>query len=102
MALTRLRLGHSSLKHHLKRLNIIEDSNCRFCSLQDETIDHLLHICPKFYSEQMYMKMKLQKSNINPTTEHIIGANHPDKRERKIIASSLKRFLLRTGIVDII
>ncbi|KAL7725069.1 hypothetical protein ACLKA6_010343 [Drosophila palustris] len=38
--------GHSSLRYHLKKLNLSETDTCRFCELEQETSEHVLCECP--------------------------------------------------------
>jgi hypothetical protein len=44
--MARLRTGHARTNHWLHRIKIIPPTPCRMCGLEDETITHLLVICP--------------------------------------------------------
>ena len=99
--LFRLRSGHSRLKHHLFRLGMEEDENCRFC--QDnttESIQHVLLDCPRFYSHQVALKTRLRKENIRINIETILAAKNLNKKQARITAASLKQYLIKTEIID--
>ncbi|KAJ8976990.1 hypothetical protein NQ317_013991 [Molorchus minor] len=38
--------GHCRLKHHMHRIGLVEDTQCRLCLEDDETADHILCACP--------------------------------------------------------
>ena len=101
--ITRLRLGHSRLKHHLYRLGIEEDEDCRFCGQRTpETIEHVMLECPRFYSYQTTMKQKLRKENIPINIETILGGKDLDQRKARITAACAKQYLIRTAIIDVL
>ena len=45
-ALTRLRIGHSKLKAHLFKFDLVTDANCSSCSIPEDTV-HILGVCSK-------------------------------------------------------
>lgn len=55
------KLNHGPFKQYLRRLNLANDSECRFCNLGDETADHLLFECVHFKE----LRVKLNCENID-------------------------------------
>lgn len=52
-AVTALLTGHGPFRRHLARMFVIQDTNCRFCELEDETAEHILCYCPCFWRERL-------------------------------------------------
>ena len=101
VGLTRLRFGHSRLKHHTHRLGLEENDHCRFCRQQvSETIQHTILECPRFFSEQTQLKTTMRREGIPITIQNILGSEIQDKRKSKIIAASIIKYLIRTGIIE--
>ena len=98
-ALTRLRIGHSCLNSHLNRLNIIDSPNCDHCG-QNETIKHVVEICPRYYSYRVKLKYSLQKLNIPFETPFVLGKNVKDQQTKKKLFRHLAIFLKSTGLLD--
>ena len=44
--LWRLRSGHNRSRHHLKRLKMVKEEQCRYCNYRVEDGFHLVAICP--------------------------------------------------------
>ncbi|KAJ8910602.1 hypothetical protein NQ315_003972 [Exocentrus adspersus] len=45
-ALVGLYTGHCRLRHHMHRIGLAEDAECRLCMEDDETAEHVLCTCP--------------------------------------------------------
>jgi len=45
--------GHSNFRLHLKKLNLIEEEDCRLCLEDQETTVHILCHCPALASTRM-------------------------------------------------
>ena len=56
-SILRLRIGHCSLRHHLHKLKIEASPNCD-CG-QQETIDHVILNCPKYYTSRVNLRHSL-------------------------------------------
>lgn len=52
--LTSILTGHCTLRHHLKRMGIGTNSECRFCLEEDETSEHLLCECEATARQRLY------------------------------------------------
>ena len=51
----RIVTGHNNLNFFQTKLGLYRDASCRFCGDGDETITHLLTVCPRFVSFQRSM-----------------------------------------------
>ena len=60
VALTRLRLGHTTLTAHLHRLNLAPHPYCPWCTNTPETVHHFLLECPRFHSHRVALRGNLQ------------------------------------------
>jgi hypothetical protein len=38
--------GHSGVRHHMHRIGLAENAECRLCLEDDETMEHILCQCP--------------------------------------------------------
>lgn len=98
VALTRLRLGHTTLTAHLHRLGLAPDPYCPWCRATEETVDHLMLQCPRFHSYRVLLRSQLLALNVNtfdlPTLLAAAGI-HPDTRPAVIRLTCA--FLRKTG-----
>ena len=103
VALTRLRIGHTRLASHLYRLHMVPDKKCRWCGGPEETLIHVLTICPRFYSKRTLIKASLHAHGINNLTLPILlgGIGLPDTLKPTPIRL-LGAFLRSTGIIEAI
>ena len=51
----RIITGHNNLNFFQTKLGLANSSKCRFCGSENETITHLMEVCPKFVSLQRDM-----------------------------------------------
>ena len=100
--LTRLRLGHTRLNTHLKRLGLVESDLCRFCELEPENIQHILLKCPRFYSHQLKFKENLKEAKISIDLTTILGLRNLNKVQKRILCANLKSFLIKTNVLEIL
>ena len=52
--------GQPILKHHLERLQIVEDSRCEHCS-EEETIEHFLFACTHYDTERCNLERRVEE-----------------------------------------
>ena len=100
--ITRIKIGHTRLNGHLHRMKMVDSNLCRICQTEEETIKHVLFQCPRHYSLQQEMKDTLMKNSINYNLETILSGKNLEERQERIAATSLKKYLTKTGLVDII
>ena len=86
VALTRLRLGHTTLNAHLHRLRLAPEPHCPWCRSVPETIEHFLLQCPRFHSHRVQLRTQLialrvptfdlptllAATGVNPTKQHAV------------------------------
>ena len=65
VALTRLRLGHTTLTAHLHRLNLAHDPYCPWCLNTPENIQHFILECPRFHSHRVMLREQLLALEVN-------------------------------------
>ncbi|KAJ8910517.1 hypothetical protein NQ315_012814, partial [Exocentrus adspersus] len=53
-ALVGLYTGHCRLRHHMHRIGLAEDAECRLCMEDDETAEHVLCTCPAGGQDQVF------------------------------------------------
>ncbi|KAG0713272.1 hypothetical protein GWK47_016559 [Chionoecetes opilio] len=98
VALTRLRLGHTTLTAHLHRLRLSPDPHCPWCINVPETIEHFLLQCPRFHSHRVVLHTQLIALNVNtfdlPTL--LAAAGVPPSRQHAVIRLTCA-FLRKTG-----
>lgn len=71
--ITGLLTGHCPLRYHLKKMGKVDDDNCRFCALANETAEHILCECDAL----AYRRLKfLEEVTVLP---HDIGKMAPKK-----------------------
>ena len=75
--LTMFLIGHGIFRAHLKKIGLLQDSECRFCKNEEETAEHLLGSCSKFDYERciLFGKMKVTLKEIS----------HYDLRNTKLL-----------------
>lgn len=63
---TRLLTGHCLLKHHLEKMGLADDTNCRLCGHHDESSRHILCDCPALGARRFmtYGKFQTEPSDI--------------------------------------
>ena len=84
-AITRLRIGHSSLNAHLHRIGVVDDPACEWCG-QDDTIHHFIFVCPRHHSERITLQDRLNKLNISFNEQNLLGGGpHEENIKRKIM-----------------
>ncbi|XP_045115986.1 uncharacterized protein LOC123507278 [Portunus trituberculatus] len=59
VALTRLRLGHTTFNAHLHCLRLAPDPHCPWCRSVPETIEHFLLQCSRFHSQRVLLRAQL-------------------------------------------
>lgn len=98
VALTRLRIGRTTLNAHLHRLNLVPDPYCPWCKNVPETIEHLMLQCPRFYSHRVQLRSQLQSQGVYtfdlPT---LLGAAEVPPSKQQIVIRLTCIFLRRTG-----
>ena len=99
VAIRRLRIGHCRLNYHLKKIRIIESASCEYCNME-ETIEHVLMICPRYHSSRIKFKSALQQIGISFNCTRILGKEGEDPSKRKKICRHLAVFLIKTGLID--
>ena len=102
VAMARLRLGHTKLRAHLYRFNLVDDPNCVHCRVPED-IDHFLLECHRHHSHRCNMRQELINIGITTlTTEILLGGGHLDSTSKEKVAKILECYLVNTGrAVDI-
>ncbi|MPC76869.1 hypothetical protein E2C01_071304 [Portunus trituberculatus] len=88
IALTRLRLGHTTVNAHLHRLRLTPDPHCPcpWCRSVPDTIEHFLLQCPRFHSQRVLLQAQLialgvptldlptllAAAGVHPTKQHAV------------------------------
>ncbi|MPC51600.1 hypothetical protein E2C01_045449 [Portunus trituberculatus] len=72
-AITRLRLGHTTLSAHLHRLRLSRDPFCPWCRTTPEAMEHFLLQCPRFHSTYCTMLPALCPGHHNTRPAHLPG-----------------------------
>ncbi|KAG0724160.1 Heparan-sulfate 6-O-sulfotransferase 2 [Chionoecetes opilio] len=83
VALTRLRIGHTTLTAHLHRLQLTPDPYCPWCRNVPESIEHFLLQCPRFHSHRQLLRGQLIALNVTTfdlPTLLAAAAVHPSQR----------------------
>ena len=65
--LTMFLTGHGIFRAHLKKIGLLQDSECRFCKIEEETAEHLIGSCSKFDYERciLFGKRKVTLQEIS-------------------------------------
>ena len=101
-ALIRARIGHTEVNKHLHRIRLATSSLCRFCELDDETLEHLILQCPRTFSERIFLNSKLQGIGLPFRYEIIIGKDSIDRKKQVKVFRFLTIFLKKTNILDLL
>ncbi|KAG0715429.1 hypothetical protein GWK47_011944 [Chionoecetes opilio] len=87
VALTRLRIGHTTLRAHLHRLQLTPDPYCPWAGSQQqrnvpESIEHFLLQCPRFHSHRQLLRGQLIALNVTFDLPTLLAATavHPSRR----------------------
>ena len=100
VAMARLRLGHSRLRAHLHRINMVDSPDCLHCMVP-ETIEHVLLQCHRHYSKRCILRQQLIRMGIiNIDIITLLGGGNLDNRIKEKIANFLIKFLIHTGKIN--
>ena len=97
-SILRLRIGHCRLNSHLFRLNIENSPNCT-CGAE-ETINHILLYCPRYYSQRVRLKHSLSNLGTSFTLKQILGPDSDSPESLKKTYRHLSVFLQSTDLVN--
>ena len=93
VAMARLRLGHCCLNSHLHKIGVSDTPNCLYCGVE-ETIDHFLRTCPRYYSHRVILHSDMNCLGImNVTNEVLLGGGNFDKDKKIKINKAVIKFL---------
>ena len=93
VAMARLRLGHCCLNSHLHKIGVSDTPNCLYCRVE-ETIDHFLRTCPRYYSHRVILHSDMNCLGImNVTNEVLLGGGNFDKDKKIKINKAVIKFL---------
>ena len=86
--ITRLRVGKTLLNKHAHKINRSNTPNCIHCNTE-ETIDHFILHCHRYYSQRVILKSNLNKIKNNLGNNLSIpfllgGGNFNDETKNKI------------------
>ena len=96
-AVTRLRIGHTRLNHHLYRLRLAPDPFCPWCPNQLDTAEHLLLHCPRHHSHRTVLLQSLTALHIpRPTLSDLLGGSQDPGLAFKTLKNT-RTFLKKTG-----
>ena len=73
MILTRLRIGHTGLKHTLSKIGKHPTGLCSQCT-QLETVQHVLLECSKYRDERQEVIQMLTKEKLELTLRNLLGS----------------------------
>ena len=93
VAMARLRLGHCCLNFHLHRIGVSDTPNCLYCGVE-ETIEHFLMSCHRYYSNRIILHSYLNSLGIrNITKEILLGGGNFDKDIKTKVNRGVIKFL---------
>lgn len=98
VALFRLRTGHCGLNKHRHRLHLSDSPYCRWCQDQEETVEHFLLHCHRFYSLRTTLRACLSRLGIQQLTLAVLldGAGF-DPPVRQEILNETTKFITDSG-----
>ena len=100
VTITRLRVGTTLLNKHAHKINISDTPNCIYCNTE-ETIDHFLLQCPRYYSTRTNLKTELNKIKHtlgnNISVPLLLGGGNFDDNVKNKIHKCLIKFIKETG-----
>jgi len=84
-------------------MKIINDPLCRWCHIEEETIEHLILQCPRFHSNRTRLKEALRKIKINnPNIDLLSTGADLSPTEKFYTLRHTKIFLRKTKLTEII
>ena len=97
VAMARLRLGHTKLRAHLHRFNIVDSPNCIHCRVPED-IHHFLLDCHRYHSHRCNLRQELGRLGIRTlSTEILLGGGNLDKEAKRKVAKALEQYVIGTG-----
>ena len=96
--LTRLRIGHTGLNHHLHRIGILQSPNCDWCG-EEETIQHALFRCIRHHSARQEMYQSLRRIEVTPNTRNLFGGGAYSTEINAVILRIFKIFLKKSALL---
>ena len=97
--LTRLRIGHTGLNHHLNRIGIILTPNCDWCG-EEETIQHAIFQCVRHHSARQDLLSNLRKINVTPTIKNLLGGGPFNEETNSVTLRFFKIFLRKSALLN--
>ena len=85
--MVRLRIGHVELAAHLYRLHLVPSPYCKWCISQEESVEHFLLQCPRFYSLRTILSNCLSTLGVQILTLPVLLSGHglsEDVREKAL------------------
>ena len=98
-AICRLRTGHTQLRSHLFRLNIVDSASCVHCG-QPETISHVLFYCPRYYTNRVWFQHRVLSLGLPFVYERVLGSDLDDIGVRTRVYRHLTVYLKNIGMLD--
>jgi len=83
----RLRTGHYKLNHHLSRIGLHPDGVCGQCEIS-ETVEHLIEVCPKYFTARNRLKFALNQLCISFHTPEILRSTAAAKLVETFVRES--------------
>ena len=87
--LCRLRIGHTVLASHLKRIQVVTSSLC-VCEEEEETADHVLFNCRLLPNHDFFREISLIGLTFPLSVQHLLSLNSP--KINKAITNHLKKY----------
>ena len=97
-ALTRLRIGHTGLNHHLHRIGILLIPNCSWCG-EDETITHAIIHCIRHHSARSELKERLRNISVPFELRNLLGGGTFAADTNSSILRYFKIFLKKSALL---
>ena len=99
-AMTRLRLGHVGLNHHLNKFNMADSPLCETCR-EPETVEHFLLKCRRYSYQRTRLETALNRLKItNPRISTLLGGGEHSPEEKVQITKAVGKFLKETGRLE--
>jgi len=92
--ISRLRFGHTGLNSTLFIMGRHPSRNCEFC-FEEETVEHVLLLCPKYSEERKKLEYRLLKNKLQLKISDMLGYCSSSEYLRYLIS-----FLKKTKLIE--
>ena len=99
-AMSKLRLGHAGLNHHLNKFDMADSPLCDTCR-EPETITHYLLSCRRYDNQRIRLNQALNRQRIfNPDICTLLGGGEYSPEVKVQIIKSVGNYIQETGRAD--